>query len=403
MSGAAPTEDLTWAESAPGYGIVEPTTKRVAGWNPGDKPPAEWLNYWMRGVGRMRVYYGNKNVAGGIVGLHDTNVSAAWAATAASANALSVTGHGTGAGVVGAGGASGSGVVGSTTAGSAASAAGGFFTSSGSHGRAVWAIAGAGASGTGVFATAPSGTGQAIWAVGVSNSNAIWAQGPASGVALLAEGAGSYTLDVRNNRAATGAVIGRYLYTGSSAAATGHFVSVTASASGVGGVFEGATAAGTGVVASGFIGMSLSGAAAASSRGLTISTGAAAGAFGAVISAASAASGALQLTQSFGGSNTSYGLYINTSGGSTNGRALYIGDNNNAPAAQIDAFGSGAAAVVITHSGTLNGGVPLRLTPKATTAATGSYTPVAGDIYIDSTTNAIRYYVGGAWRSLTGA
>lgn len=47
-----PTDDISWGLSASGGALIEPTTKRALGWNPGDEPPAEWLNWWQRGVYR---------------------------------------------------------------------------------------------------------------------------------------------------------------------------------------------------------------------------------------------------------------------------------------------------------------------------------------------------------------
>ncbi len=133
MSGSAPTDDTTWALSAAASGTVEPTTKRVAGWVPGDKPPAEWLNWWQRAVGRWLTYYGAKDAAGGIVGLHDTNRSATW--TAASGTGLTVTGQGAGSGA-------------SFTSGASANAIGVLGTGAGSSGSVgVKGVGGSGAAG----------------------------------------------------------------------------------------------------------------------------------------------------------------------------------------------------------------------------------------------------------------
>lgn len=51
-----PTDDTSWALSAGAGDVVEPTTKRANGWDPGDKPPAQWLNWWQRAVYRWLTY-----------------------------------------------------------------------------------------------------------------------------------------------------------------------------------------------------------------------------------------------------------------------------------------------------------------------------------------------------------
>ncbi len=107
MSGAAPTDVIQWAESAISGGCVDPTTKKIAGWNPGDEPPAEWLNWWQRAVGRWQTYYGSKNVAGGVAGVHDTDGNVQITASTATKPAFVGVGNTTGAGGNFTGGASG--------------------------------------------------------------------------------------------------------------------------------------------------------------------------------------------------------------------------------------------------------------------------------------------------------
>lgn len=45
-----PTLLNTWAGSAPGNRIDPGGAKINQGWNPGEKPPAEWFNFWMHNV-----------------------------------------------------------------------------------------------------------------------------------------------------------------------------------------------------------------------------------------------------------------------------------------------------------------------------------------------------------------
>jgi hypothetical protein len=92
MPGAAPTDNTQWATDGAAE-IAEPSLgQKQDGWDVSDKPPAGWLNWWMRAVYRWVFYYGTKDTAGGVVGLHDTDNRAQWAA--ASGTALTVTGAG---------------------------------------------------------------------------------------------------------------------------------------------------------------------------------------------------------------------------------------------------------------------------------------------------------------------
>lgn len=146
MSGSVPTENMAWAESAAVNRVVEPTVKRTAGWNPGDEPPAEWLNWWQRGAGRWISYYGSKNVAGGIVGLHDTTCSAEWTSSGG-ATGLKVTGQGAGYGIHGVSGATAGsvGVYGETAGGTGSAGVYGISLSTGVGGYFDGAGTGTGA------------------------------------------------------------------------------------------------------------------------------------------------------------------------------------------------------------------------------------------------------------------
>lgn len=239
---APPSTLPLWATNA--STTTEPTLgKKQAGWVAAEKPPAKWLNWWMNLVYQWIVYYGEKDAANGIVGL-GANTQAAWTATGGNAAGATITGHGSGQGVVAVGGAtSGTGLQGTGGAPNGigvlgygdGTGAGGYFTGGDSSGSGLVAIGGA-SNGNGVLGYG-DGTGAGLVGTG----------GDSSGVGVDGYGGASNGIGVRGTGDGTGqgvygvggdsSGVGVDGYGGSS---NGIGVRGTGSGTGVGGYFDGA-------------------------------------------------------------------------------------------------------------------------------------------------------------------
>lgn len=229
-----PSTPNTWATDA--NTTTEPSSgKKAAGFVAGEKPPAKWLNWLFNEIFQWLGYYGTKDAASGVVGL-GTNTQAAWTATANNARGATVTGHGTGDGVRGNGGAtSGTGLRGDGGAPNGfgvlgygdGTGAGGYFTGGDSNGSGVVGAGGTSngngtlgygdgtgtgvigvggdSSGAGVYGAGGASNGIGVWGVGDGTAAGVYATGgDSSGVGVDGYGGTSNGIGVRGTGAGTG-------------------------------------------------------------------------------------------------------------------------------------------------------------------------------------------------------
>lgn len=180
---AKPTDNTAWALSATASAIVEPTSKRTAGWVPGDEPPAEWLNWWQRAVYRWIAWYDTVLSTTDDQTVTITSLSSASSAalrvTSGAATQSGITGVGntTGIGVSGTGGASsGSGVVGT---GGATNGKGVVGVGTGS-GRGVEGTGGATNGSKGVYGTSAATNGGGVVGLGTGTGYGVEGTGGAT-------------------------------------------------------------------------------------------------------------------------------------------------------------------------------------------------------------------------------